>query len=84
CALKRYNARDLDDLLTRYTSARTYYYNVTVLLDRVLFAPPSLRDKTRSELRVFAEDDQPRHEPRNSGSHLAAQLWARLKVAGAR
>jgi hypothetical protein len=63
CALTRYEHGDLEDLLDRYTSAGSYYYNVVFWLDRALFAPAYLRDLTRAELVAFAAEERPTELP---------------------
>jgi len=64
CALTRYDDDELEDLLHRYTSAGRYKYNVVFWLDRALFAPAYLRDRTRGELAAFAAEERPPELPR--------------------
>jgi hypothetical protein len=43
---------ELEKLLSEYSSAGRYYYNVVTWLDRWLYAPKKLRDSFRKELKV--------------------------------
>ena len=38
------SAEELEELLTRYVSRGSYYYNVVCWLDRILYGPSSFRD----------------------------------------
>jgi hypothetical protein len=57
CAVAHYDDSDLKHLLHQYTSGDRYYYNVVFWLDRVLFAPEHLRERTRAELAGLANRD---------------------------
>ncbi len=57
CAVARDDDDELKSLLDRYTGSGRYFYNVVCLLDRALFAPRYLRERTRAELAEFAAND---------------------------
>jgi len=48
--VKKYNADELVDLMSGYISRPTYYYNVVCWLDRILYAPPPLRQWFQTQL----------------------------------
>jgi hypothetical protein len=43
----RYDDKELESLLTQYTSEEVYYYDVVCCFDRVLYAPPRLASSYR-------------------------------------
>jgi len=73
CALIRHDKDGLEDLLGRYTSSGRYYYSVGFWLDRALFAPPYLRQRTRAELAAFAAEERP-FEPPSAQSRARQRL----------
>lgn len=48
--VKRFTEEELEALLTEYTQATHYFYNVVCHLDRVLYAPPPLRELCRQDI----------------------------------
>ena len=48
--LRRYSDEQLEQLLHQYLDKPSYYYNIVCWLDRILFAPPPLKDHFRREL----------------------------------
>lgn len=48
--VERYNAARLETILTAYFERGFYYYNVVCWLDRVLYAPPPLRQFYKQRL----------------------------------
>jgi hypothetical protein len=57
CAIKTNDDDALQELLERYTAGERYFYNVVVWLDRVLFGPGYLRQRSRAELSAFAAEE---------------------------
>ncbi len=47
----RYHPMSLADLLSRYAKRSTYFYNVVVWLDRIIYAPSPLRSYYENEMR---------------------------------
>lgn len=74
CAVARYDDNDLKHLLHQYTSGDRYYYNVVFWLDRVLFAPECLGERTRAELAGLANRDA---DPLPKVSRGATQYFPR-------
>jgi HEAT repeat protein len=82
CALRRHDSDGLDDLIDRYTSAGSYYYNVVVWLDRAVHAPPYLRERTRDALATFASGVHAPEPPASSSVRRAALLAFLSRTSG--
>jgi len=77
CALAVQDDEGLIELLDRYVNGESYYYSVVFWLDRILFGPPYLRKRTRSEILKFAAED-PAAELSDVVSRAGRSLYERL------
>jgi hypothetical protein len=70
CALETHDDDGLQELLERYTASERYFYNVVVWLDRVLFGPGYLKERSRAELSAFAAEERPEDAGSTDGGWL--------------
>jgi len=48
--IRRHEKSEIDDVLTKYIQADSYFYDVVTWLDRILYSPPRLSDAFRNKL----------------------------------